>query len=97
MRVPRMTTRRWMVAVAIVGLMMGVAIVGYRLKWRYDYFQSRALYHDQMEHAYVFVEPFTRDLLPIYDNLMKGLAEQRAKQRQAGDERSAFELDPKQA
>ena len=29
MRLPRMTTRRWMVAVLMVGLVMGV-IVGYR-------------------------------------------------------------------
>ena len=42
MRLPRMTTRRWMVVVALVGLLMGGAIGGIRLKQRHDYFLSWA-------------------------------------------------------
>ena len=45
MRIPRMTTRRWMIAVAIVGLLMG----GYMLKRRYYDFSSRARFHVERE------------------------------------------------
>jgi hypothetical protein len=45
MRLPRMTTRRWMVAVAVVALLLGTAVIGHRLKRRHDYFLSRAQYH----------------------------------------------------
>ena len=38
MRLPRMTTRRWMVAVLIIGLLMGGVVGGYRLRRRYDNF-----------------------------------------------------------
>jgi hypothetical protein len=34
MRRSRMTTRRWMVAVAVVGLLLGVVVEGWRLKQR---------------------------------------------------------------
>ena len=37
---PRMSTRRWMVAVALVGLLMGAGIGGARLKERREYFLS---------------------------------------------------------
>ncbi len=49
MRLPRMTTRRWMVVVALVGLLMGGAIGGIRLKQRHDYFLSWARYHSAFE------------------------------------------------
>ena len=42
MQLPRMTTRRWMVAIAIVGLVLGGAIGEYRLKRRRDAFLDRA-------------------------------------------------------
>jgi hypothetical protein len=42
MRLPRMTTRRWMVAVAIGGLAMGGIVGGVRLKRRQEYFGSLA-------------------------------------------------------
>jgi hypothetical protein len=45
MRLPRMTTRRWMVAVGIVGLLMSTALSGYRLKQRRDDYLSRAQLH----------------------------------------------------
>jgi hypothetical protein len=44
MRLPRMTTRRWMVAVAVIGLLVGG---GVRLKRRRDYFLSLARSHAQ--------------------------------------------------
>ena len=47
MRLPRMTTRRWMVAVAVVGLLMATALSGYRLKQRRDHYLSRAQLHKQ--------------------------------------------------
>ena len=37
MRLARMTTRRWMIAVAVVGLLLGVVVGGQRLKQRRDY------------------------------------------------------------
>ena len=49
MRLPRMTTRRWVVVVALVGLLMGGAIGGIRLKQRHDYFLSCARYHSAFE------------------------------------------------
>jgi putative exporter of polyketide antibiotics len=45
MRLPRMTIRRWMVVVAVVGLVMGGMIGGYRLKRRRDGFVIRVRYH----------------------------------------------------
>jgi hypothetical protein len=42
-----MTTRRWMVAVAIVGIVAG----GHRLKRRRDYFVHQADYHESAEGA----------------------------------------------
>ena len=38
MRLPRMTTRRWMIAVAVVALLIGGSIGGYRLKKWHDLF-----------------------------------------------------------
>ena len=49
MRLPRMTTRRWMVAVAIIGLMTGGTIEGMRLKRRHDYFLARFQKYAQLE------------------------------------------------
>jgi hypothetical protein len=48
MRLPRMTTRRWMVAVALVS----IPLSGYKsrqLKQRHDYFLSRLEYHARRE------------------------------------------------
>jgi hypothetical protein len=44
MRLPRirMTTRRWMIAVAAIGLAMGGIVGVYRLKQRYDRDAARA-------------------------------------------------------
>ena len=51
MRLPRMTTRRWMIAVAVVGLLIGGCIGGVRLKRWHDHFLHRARYHALMEVA----------------------------------------------
>ncbi len=51
MRLPRMTTRRWMIAVAVVALLIGGSIGGYRLKRFHDLFLDRAEYHAMMEVA----------------------------------------------
>ena len=42
MRRSRMTTRRWMVAVAVLGLLLGVVVEGRRLKQRRDYYLQEA-------------------------------------------------------
>jgi hypothetical protein len=42
MRLARMTTRRWMIAVAVVGLLLGVVVGGQRLKQRRDYYIRQA-------------------------------------------------------
>ena len=47
MRLPWMTTRRWMVVVAVVGLVMGAIVGGVRLKQRKDRLLSRMRYHVQ--------------------------------------------------
>ena len=42
MRRSWMTTRRWMVAVAVVGLLLGVVVEGRRLQQRRDYYLQQA-------------------------------------------------------
>ena len=42
MRRSRMTTRRWMVAAAVVGLLLGAIVGGRRLKQRRDYYLQQA-------------------------------------------------------
>ena len=51
MRLPRMTIRRWMIAVAIVGLLLGGAMGADRLKRRRDIFLQRAEVHELLEAA----------------------------------------------
>jgi hypothetical protein len=48
MRLPRMTTRRWMVAVAVVAMLMGEADIAQRLRRRRDEFVSRAQWHGEI-------------------------------------------------
>jgi hypothetical protein len=57
MRLPRMTTRRWMGAVAVFGVLIG----GYRLKLRHDYFASRAQYHELRERYFRNIERSVTD------------------------------------
>jgi hypothetical protein len=42
MRRSRMTTRLWMVAVAVVGVLLGIVVGGRRLKQRRDYYLQQA-------------------------------------------------------
>ena len=51
MRLPRMTTRRWMIAVLVFGLGMGAMVGGVRLKRRRDSFLARARFHALTEAA----------------------------------------------
>ena len=51
MRMPRMTTRRWLIAVLVLGLGMGAMVGGVRLKRRRDSFLARARFHAQTEAA----------------------------------------------
>jgi hypothetical protein len=75
MPLARMTTRRWMVAVAVVGLLMGGAIGIVRLKRRSDDFTVRSQNHARQaslynlytpgvdEHLRATVEPEMRSVL----------------------------------
>ncbi len=57
MRLSRMTTRRWMVAVAVVGSSIG----GYKLwRWRRD-FLDRAWRHEAVGETYRTIEPEKRE------------------------------------
>jgi hypothetical protein len=49
MRLPRMTTRRWMVAVAVVALSLGGSLYTVRLKRKRDRCLARAAWHSTME------------------------------------------------
>src|SRR3954447_23215955 len=47
-----MTTRRWMIVVAVVGMLIGGAIGGVRLKRRRDDFAGRAQHHASAEAVF---------------------------------------------
>jgi hypothetical protein len=49
MRLTWMTTRRWMIVVAVVGLLLGVVALGQRLKQRRDYCLQQAHNQARME------------------------------------------------
>src|SRR5437870_1763631 len=63
MRPPRMTTRRWMVAAAVVGLVMG----GVQFKRRRDSFFARATYHASQEVLCVDRERAATDSIEEFD------------------------------
>jgi hypothetical protein len=48
MQFPRMTTRRWMVAVAVVALLLGGIVGVYRLRRWHDGFVYRAQWHSRI-------------------------------------------------
>ncbi len=56
MRLLRMTTRRWMVTVAVIGVMSGGVVGGVRLKRRHDGFQARARFYIQYESSWKKME-----------------------------------------
>jgi hypothetical protein len=57
-----MTTRRWMIAVAVVGLLMGGCIGGYRLKRWHHHFLDRERVHAFLELACRRAEHAEREL-----------------------------------
>jgi hypothetical protein len=69
MRLPRMTTRRWMVVVVIVGLLMG----GVRLKERRSHLLSRAQIHKERAAFYPKLESRERQICAEYPRLIAGL------------------------
>ena len=69
MRLPRMTTRRWIVVVVIVGLLM----VGVRLKQRRSLLLSRAQFHEQKAAFYPKLESRERKICAEYPRLIAGL------------------------
>jgi hypothetical protein len=56
MRLPRMTMRRWMIAVAIAGVLLGTAVWGRRLKQQRDYYLKQANFHARLERFFRSVE-----------------------------------------
>jgi hypothetical protein len=56
MRLPQMTTRRWMIAVAVVGLLLGTAVMGRRLKQRRDYCLQQARNQAWIENHFCSME-----------------------------------------
>jgi hypothetical protein len=69
MRPLRMTTRRWMVAVVIIGLMLG----GVRLKHRQSRLLSRAQYHEQRAAFLPKLESRARIICAEYPAQIAGL------------------------
>jgi hypothetical protein len=52
----KLTTRRWMIAVAVVGLLLGVVVGGRRLKKRRDYCLQQASNYARMESFFRSME-----------------------------------------
>jgi hypothetical protein len=52
MRLSRMTTRRWMIAMAVVALLLGVVVGGQRLKQRRDYYIRQANVEARWENVF---------------------------------------------
>lgn len=79
MRLPRMTTRRWIVVVVIVGLLM----VGVRLEQRRRLFLSRAQVHEQRAASDPKLESRERKICAEYPVLIAELERlQRDKDRE---------------
>ena len=60
MRLPRMTTRRWSIAILIVGLLMGGIVSGVRLQRRRSRLMSRARSHEGSAGWYRLLEGYQR-------------------------------------
>jgi hypothetical protein len=76
MRLPRMTTRRWMIAVAVVAVAMG-GIVGARAVWQYFVALSRIQHHAGMEHMWRWLTPTEPDQSQEIAQAMDLIEEQR--------------------
>jgi hypothetical protein len=79
LRLPPMTTRRWMIAVAVVGLLLAGCIGGYRLKRLHDHFLQRAQDHAMMEIANRKSERAHRELFEMRGGFGPGSETLRAK------------------
>jgi hypothetical protein len=67
-----MTTRRWMMAVATVGLLMGMTIVGYRLKRWHDHCIARAERHARTQATF---ESWRRASLARSNHIMASMSQ----------------------
>jgi hypothetical protein len=76
MRLPRMTTRRWMIAVAVVAVAMG-GFVGARAVLQYFVALDRVRYHAGMEGTWSWLNPLGRDQLREIDQMMDLIEKQR--------------------
>jgi uncharacterized membrane-anchored protein YhcB (DUF1043 family) len=74
MRLIRMTTRKWMVVVMIVGLLMGVIVSGVRLKQRRSHFRSRVQYHEQRSAFLPKLEKYQRGIAEDFPRLIATFA-----------------------
>jgi hypothetical protein len=66
-----------MVAVAVVGLMMGGIVGGVRLKRRQQYFRDRATRHKGMEYDYRRLERDSRFIANLEEDDMRWLSPER--------------------
>src|SRR5262249_8477700 len=73
MRLPRMTTRRWMIAIVVVGLVTGSFVVGVRLKTIHDYFLSRAEFHTRLELSFGDEERRALDCVRTFADALDGI------------------------
>ncbi len=62
MRIPRMTMRRWVVVVLIIGLLMGGIVGGVRLKQTRSRLLSRAQFHERRAAFYPKLERYQRGI-----------------------------------
>ena len=76
MQLPRMTTRRWMVAVALFGVTMSV-VVAIRAGWNYFLALRRIQYHTGMEATWRWLDPLGRDEKQAIDQALGIIDEQR--------------------
>jgi hypothetical protein len=65
MRLDRTTKRRWMIAIALVGMLMGGIVGGIRLKGRRDCFASQQDYHERIHMTCSIREDSARERLRI--------------------------------
>jgi hypothetical protein len=76
MRLPRMTTRRWMVAVVVAAVAMG-GFVAVRAVWQYFVALDRIQYHEGMEAMSRWLDPLGRDQSQEIDQIRGLIEEQR--------------------
>src|SRR5689334_6319367 len=77
MRLPRMTVRRWMIAVVFLAMAMAGIVVARRLKGRHDDLLSRAQYHADCARGWYDQLIRVNDSLRIGDGLMRQIEEHR--------------------